>query len=256
MLIDGFTFFAQIINFLILMFLLKRFLYKPIVNAMQEREHRIVSRLKEADDKLAEAEQEAQAYRQKNEALEERREAILRQANAEADALRKDMLHQAREEIHQVKTHWHQAIQQEKESFLRELRLRTSEQACQVIRQALADLANVDLERQIAQVFLQRLKELKGESRAEIASVFPGSFSNITIRSAFDIPEDLQEQILSVVNHHFAERAGVSYEVSPDVLCGVEMRVPGHKIGWSLGSYLLSMEETLMATLDVKSVEA
>jgi F-type H+-transporting ATPase subunit b len=256
MLFDGFTFIAQIINFLILLFLLRRFLYKPIVNAMQEREQRIKSRLHEAEEKLSEAEREAQTYRQNNQELNEKREEILRQADTEAEALRREMLHQAREEIHQVKTHWQQAVQQEKESFLRELRLRTGEQACLVIRQALADLANADLERQIAEVFLQRLKELDGEARAEMDSVLHDSVSRITIRSAFEIPDDLQEQILSVVNDQGVKNEAADFEVSSDVLCGIELRVPGHKIGWSLASYLHSLEENLMAALDVKSVEA
>jgi len=38
MLIDWFTVVAQVINFLILVWLMKRFLYKPILNAIAARE--------------------------------------------------------------------------------------------------------------------------------------------------------------------------------------------------------------------------
>ena len=49
MLIDWFTVGAQVLNFLILIWLLKRFLYKPILHAIDEREERIATELANAD---------------------------------------------------------------------------------------------------------------------------------------------------------------------------------------------------------------
>ena len=48
--IDWFTVVAQIVNFLTLVGLLKKFLYGPIIRAMDDRERRIASRLEEAND--------------------------------------------------------------------------------------------------------------------------------------------------------------------------------------------------------------
>ena len=53
MLINWFTVAAQIVNFLILVALLKRFLYGPIVAAMSAREGRIAAQLTEAQRKKA-----------------------------------------------------------------------------------------------------------------------------------------------------------------------------------------------------------
>ena len=62
MLINWFTVVAQIVNFLILVFLLKYFLYDRVIRAMDQREQRIQQRLQEAEEKKQEAEQEAEAY--------------------------------------------------------------------------------------------------------------------------------------------------------------------------------------------------
>jgi F-type H+-transporting ATPase subunit b len=51
MLIDWFTVAAQVVNFLILVWLMKRFLYKPILHAIDEREKRIATELANADNK-------------------------------------------------------------------------------------------------------------------------------------------------------------------------------------------------------------
>ena len=61
MLINWFTVAAQIVNFLILAVLLKRFLYGPIVRAMAAREERIASEMAAAAQKRREAEQEEAA---------------------------------------------------------------------------------------------------------------------------------------------------------------------------------------------------
>ena len=55
MLIDWFTVGAQALNFLILVWLMKRFLYKPILHAIDEREKRVATELANADKKKAEA---------------------------------------------------------------------------------------------------------------------------------------------------------------------------------------------------------
>jgi F-type H+-transporting ATPase subunit b len=65
MLIDWFTVGAQVLNFLILVWLLKRFLYKPILHAIDEREKRIAKELADADAKKAEAEKERDEFQHK-----------------------------------------------------------------------------------------------------------------------------------------------------------------------------------------------
>ncbi len=53
--INWFTLIAQVINFIILMWLLKRYLYKPILKAIDERENKIKAQLNDAEARKAEA---------------------------------------------------------------------------------------------------------------------------------------------------------------------------------------------------------
>ncbi len=74
--IDWFTVVAQAFNFLILVWLLKRFLYKPILHAIDEREKGIAAQLAEADAKKAEAQEERNDFQHKNEAFDQERTAL------------------------------------------------------------------------------------------------------------------------------------------------------------------------------------
>ena len=122
MLIDWFTVIAQIINFLVLIALLKRFLYDRIIKAMDQREEKIASRLAEAERNRKEAEQEAEAYQKKNRELDEKRQEMLSQAKEEVEVKRKELMKKARDEVDQVQARWREAIQREKDSFLQDLR--------------------------------------------------------------------------------------------------------------------------------------
>ena len=96
MLIDWFTVAAQALNFLILVWLMKRFLYKPILNAIDEREKRIAAELANADAKKAEAQKEHDEFQHKNTEFDQQRAALLSKATGEAQAERQRLLDEAR----------------------------------------------------------------------------------------------------------------------------------------------------------------
>jgi F-type H+-transporting ATPase subunit b len=94
--IDWFTVSAQIINFLILVFLLKKFLYGPIIRAMDKREEKIAGRLNDAGQKQEEAQKEIKRYRKKNEDFESQRADMLAEAKTAAEQQEKQLIAMAR----------------------------------------------------------------------------------------------------------------------------------------------------------------
>jgi len=92
MLIDWFTVGAQALNFLILVWLMKRFLYQPILRAIDARETRIAAELADADAKKAEAQTERDEFRRKNEEFDQQRAALLSKATDEVNAERHRLL--------------------------------------------------------------------------------------------------------------------------------------------------------------------
>src|ERR1700733_11055519 len=98
MLIDWFTVGAQVLNFLILVWLLKHFLYKPILNTIDTREKRIATELADANTKRTEAEKERVDFQNKNKAFDEQRSVLLGKATDEANAERARLLDAARKD--------------------------------------------------------------------------------------------------------------------------------------------------------------
>jgi F-type H+-transporting ATPase subunit b len=252
MLIDWFTVVAQIINFLILVALLKHFLYGRIINAMDQREARIISRLEEAELKKKEAEEEAAAYIRKSQEFDVQREEMFSQAKEEAENFRKDLVQKAREEIDGIQTRWHETIQKKKIAFLKDLGERATKEVFAVTRQALKDLADKDLEQQMVEVFVKRIKELDKKERDLIAESIDSS-GKVLVTSAFYIPDEAQAKIFQAIKEHISGESQGEYQISPDVISGIELRTVGHKIAWSLDNYLASLETNVLEAMEMGS---
>ncbi|MGE0827064.1 MAG: F0F1 ATP synthase subunit B [Candidatus Binatia bacterium] len=249
MLIDWFTVVAQIVNFLVLIALLKRFLYRPILRAMDEREHSIAVRLADAEEKKHEAEREAFFYRHKNEEFDEERQQLLTKAKQEAELRRQELIARARESVAADHARWQEALQRDQANFLQNLEQQIGTQLCELARNAFRDLANSSLEHHIIDVFLERLHGLDTEECAAIALSLRQGQEQILVRSAFTIPARTRDEILQAVRNAFGVTAPVHFEEEPELLCGIELRTPGHRIAWNVAQYVKTLEKTLRYTL-------
>jgi F-type H+-transporting ATPase subunit b len=253
--IDWITVAAQIVNFLILVWLLKRFLYGPILRAMEERQQRISEEMEEAQERERQAEQEALEHREKRRELEERREELLREAREDADQRREEMIDQAREEVEALEHRWHENLRDEQEAFIRQLRTRMGEQFCSVARRALEDLANRELQAQIVDVFLDRLGQLDDERREELREALEDAERGPQISSAFGLSSGQQKKLTSSAHQLLGDQASVSFREVEELLCGIELNVGGVKVAWSLDSYLDRLEESMTETLERETAE-
>lgn len=247
--IDWFVFLAQIFNFLLLMYLLKRFLYGRIIKAMDDREAKIAARFADAEELKQKAGEEAELYEKRNQALHEKKEQMLNEATLAADAKRKELMEKVRVEVDAVKTRWQDMLIREQDAFFYDLRQRAAKQLYDTARKALSDLADVELEERIIDEFLRRVKDLDEEESAKLRKAISGGGNRVTIQSAFGIPAPRQAIIEEVLKKQITNGFTIRYLEQPDIVSGIEMRVNGHKIAWSLNEYLETLVENLTETL-------
>jgi F-type H+-transporting ATPase subunit b len=242
---DWFTTIAQIFNFLLLLFLLRRFLYRPILKAMDEREQLITLELRRAREDQERAKQAEHEYQNLTRELHSRREHMIQEAEESAQAARREMMHDARRDVEHAQQAWYRAIEQEKESLLADLSTRASSQVLAVARRALADLANTRLEEHILDVFQKRLDALEGSGRREFDQALRESGYKAAVRSAFDIPQERRKQLKTELADLFGQEVELEFSTTSDLLAGIELKAHGRKIAWNLASYLRDFEEEL-----------
>ncbi len=250
MLIDWFTVLSQVINFLILVFLLKHFLYGRIISATNAREQKIASRLNEADNKRAEAEEERELYRKKNKEFDEKREEMLRKVEAEAEVNRKELIEKAREEVTAMEKRWHDALREEKESFLQELRKKAERQICAITGRAFSDLSDSHVEQGMINIFLRKLNNVNNAELSKMKESMRTSGKVVSVSSAFEISEDMQQEINREIHTCLTDDRKIVYSTSPDLICGIELKVGDYIIGWNLNDYVTALEEEANKTIE------
>jgi F-type H+-transporting ATPase subunit b len=243
MLIDWFTVGAQALNFIILVWLLKRFLYKPILNAVDAREKRIAAELADADARKAEAQTERDEFQHKNEEFDQQRAALLSKAVDEARAERQRLLDDARKAADALSAKRQEALRSDANNLNQAIRRRTQQEVFAIARKALADLATTSLEERMSEVFTRRLRTMDGKAKEGIAEALKIASEPAVVRSAFALPAAQRAAIQKAVNETFSAEVPVRFETAPDLVSGIELATNGQKIAWSIADYLTSLEK-------------
>ena len=253
MLIDWFTVAAQALNFLVLVWLLKRFLYKPILDAIDAREQRIAAEIADAEAVRVEAGEARQAFEGKNAAFDAQRAELLAEAQAAARSERERLVAEAREDTEAQRTRWQQALRNERESLSEALSLHTREEVFAIARTVLTDLAGTDLDARLTEVFIRRLREMDGEERATLTDALSAASGPVRVRSAFALPADQRAAIEAAVHEGFATTTPIQFETVPLLVSGIELVSNGRKLAWSIADCLDSMGKSVDTLLQSRT---
>lgn len=251
MVVDWFTVGAQALNFLILMGLLKHFLYRPILDAIDSREKRIADQIADAKHQKDEAHKEKEAFGQKNAAFDADRAALLEKATAAAKAEGQRLIAAAHVAADAIATKRRNLLKAEEQSLIASVRKRTSADVFAVSRKLMADLADASLDASIGKLFIRRLKAMDAADVARMTTALTSTHpAKAVIRSAFVMPARQQAAIRKAIADSFASDAAVEFETAPALLGGIELVASGQKLGWSIADYLQGMQADVDAFAD------
>lgn len=253
MLIDWFTVGAQIVNFLILVWLLKHFLYKPVLDAIDAREKRIAAELADADTKKADAEKERANFEDKNKVFDQQRSGLLAKATDDAKAERERLIDEAKKNAESLQATQADALRTAQTRLGIEITLLAEKEVFAIARKALTDLATVSLEERIGEVFTRRLRELDPKSKELLGAALKNSSQPALVRSAFDLPTAQKAAIQNALNETFSAAVRIRFEDSQDVICGIELNANDQKVAWSILSYLNELSKKVSDLVDPQS---
>ena len=252
MLIDWLTVGAQVFNFLILVWLMKRFLYKPILHAIDAREERIAAELADADTQKAEAKKERDEFEHKNAEFDQQRTALLSQATDEAKVERQRLFDEARQAADTLRARQHETLRNDAHNLNQAISRRAEQEVFAIARKALTDLATTSLEERLGEVFTRRLREMDGQAKAGLAQALRTASEPALVRSAFDLPAQQRAVIQNALNETFSAEIPVRFETAPELISGIELAANGQKVAWSIADYLTSLEKGVNELLKEK----
>lgn len=243
--IDWWTFALQAINFLVLVWLLWRFLFRP-VKAVIARRRELAE---QAEDKLAKARQAAEdektQYETAREDLAKERRDLIKKVHDELGEERKSLLEKARAEAQSITDEARQTIAEERrravESLEEDIAGMAADMAARLL-QGLGDGANADasltqLEKRIAALPEAERARVKEEVSAD------GAKAIVTTAEALD--DATQKAWIKRLSTALDASPSFSFRTDPALLGGVDLTLPHAVLKNSWADQLDRMKEAL-----------
>lgn len=227
------TFALEIINFLALLWILKRFLYRPVMQTLAERRSGIERTLAEAraseaqaasmkqqfERRLADWEQEKASARTRFEA------ELAAERGRQMDALARELAGE-RERSAAVETH-------RRETQRRELATQAGSEARRFASVLLARVAGPDLEARLLEVFVEELAALPEESLVAVRSGPNGNGQGV-LRTAYALSDAQRRSLSATIDTRLGQAIALDFVVDPTLLAGVRLSLGAWQLDFSL----------------------
>ena len=244
--IDWWTLGLQTINFLVLVWLLKHFLFRPVRRILDQRREAVAKTLAAASTSRAEAEALRQSLETSRDAIADERADILQKAHSEAEAERQAALKAAQAEAESILRQARASLQKERDQTLSDLKK-------DVVRLAVGIARNV-LERTRPSVsatdWLAHLEsvlaDLPDNERERLEAAMSADGVRPEVVTSAPLSAEDQAQWTSRLSAHLRCSDGISFRTDPDILGGVQLNLPHAVIKLDWARRLEQAEEALL----------
>lgn len=247
--IDWVTVAAQIVNFLILIWLLQRVLYRPLARALKAREEAVTQRLDNAEAARKNANAEAAAHHLAIQTIEQEREARLKAADHEAAARHAQLVEDAHKEQEKLRNNWRSQLEEEKTAFLEQLRRKAGESFANMARTVLMEMADTELVERLVKVFVRRLTALDAETKIQLQTAARHA-GRVQIFSSMPLAANLRSDIVSALTAIMDGEMSVDFHENPAIECGIVLQAGSRRAGWTLEGHLDRFEDDVTRVLD------
>ena len=252
--IDWFTVSAQALNFLLLVWLLKRYLYGPLLKAIDARESQVAKVLRDADTIKYDAELKRKLFAQKNIEIETKRDELLKEAKITAGYQSEQIILKAHKKADEISISRLIALEKGLQHYQDNITLNTLQEIYEVARKVLADLADVELEQKMLECFCKHLQNISPDEKTNLDKIVGSGSTGLLLCSAFELTTAQLEKInlilQDVISPNINRHSPLKYEVKPELISGIELRSNAWKIAWNSEDYLKTLQSHITQLLD------
>ena len=241
--IDWFTVIAQVVNFLILVWLLKKLLFRPIMNAMERRELGIGGRLRQAHEQMTEAEALQRQYQKDLQGLQAEKDAVLAEARREAENEKTVLLQRFNEEIQRKKEQFEAEIGQQQEELGGQISAALAEKTVALSNRILTRLADRSLEQHLIEQFLDHLAVLPAAEQSQFKQALQQHGATLITR--FQLDEATRKRLHQTLNE-FVPGCKMLFMQRDSLICGIALEAGGRSWEWTIERYLGELETELL----------
>lgn len=240
------TFALQIVNFAVLVWLLQRFLYRPLLGLIDARQAEVQRQYDEADAAKAEAQKLLDASKADREAIAAEREQVLKVAVKQADEMVKARHDKAAADADAMLVEGRKTLAGEREIALAEARRVAVDLGADLARRLLGEMP-MQLR---AEGWLERIEQhLAGLSKDQLGGLL-GQLTDgaeLNVVTASPLPAEVAESWRARLRRPLGDHITITFASDPDLVAGAELHFPTAILSFSLRSELAAFRSEIGA---------
>ncbi|WP_343116104.1 F0F1 ATP synthase subunit delta [Ostreiculturibacter nitratireducens] len=241
--IDWWTLAIQTINFIVVVWLLTRFLYRPVKDVIAKRQAIAEEALSGARKKTEEAEEARRNYEEERSnlaAAQREREAEL---HTEMEKERQAAIGEAKKQADHLLADAKERIEREREEALDALREEITSLAADLAAKALAGAGMAGAGEAMLERVARHLSALPEKDLTELKEDAARAGASVVVTSAAPIPDDEQSRWRSRLRELIGQGARIEFEVKPEIIGGVELHFAHGVLSFSIAEALRAAAE-------------
>jgi F-type H+-transporting ATPase subunit b len=243
--IDWWTLAFQVVNFVVLVWLLWRFLYRPVREVIGKRKQLAEQAFANADKQKSEAEAARQRFEEARDQLAQERQDMLKKIHKELESERSAVLEAARHEADELSKTAREAIAGEREAALAEIRDEVAalavELASNLLRKAGSDVSSGVFLEQLE----QQLRDLPADERERLQKDLAADDACLTVVTAAPLEPDDRDQWTDRLSVCLGQKHKTDFATDPEIVGGAELRFPHAVLKFTWADQMRKAKELL-----------
>ena len=228
------TFILEIINFLILVWILQRLLYKPVRNIIAQRKQQIDQSLSDAAEMRQQAEELKQSYGNRLEQWNLEKQTARTQLHQQLEAEKQQQLLLLQKELDQERSKNQTALQRQQREWQRHQQTLALQNGSRFATFLLQQAAGPELECRLFDLLISQLKQLPEACQKMLQSTESGTVLTLHVSSAYPLSDNqvqlLEQKFTSLIDKPLQ----FLYRLDPDLIAGLKI----DKDAWALHANL------------------
>ena len=219
------TFVLEIINFLILVWILKRFFYKPVLNVIAKRRAEIDDSLNSAEALHADAEKLQRQYEGRLADWDRERQQARAALNQELDAERAKKMAQLQTELEQQREKTRVVEARHQAVAMREMEETALKQAARFASRLLAQASGAETEANLVDLVITELSRLPSDRVKALRNSYGQAPDHALVVTAHRLSDQQRQRLEQVLMTIVSPEVNVQFEQNSELLAGVRISV-------------------------------
>lgn len=217
------TFALEMINFLVLVWILQRLFYKPVRNIIAQRKQHIDQSLAHAAQMRSEAEELKKNYGNRLQQWEQEKQVAITQCHQQLEAERQQQLLKLQEELKQERNKAQIAMQRQQQEMQRHQQILALQNGSRFAALLLKQAAGPELETRLFNLLIEQLKQLPEACQQSVQAMDSSKTLNLQISSVYPLSENQVQQLEKKFSLLIDKPIQFKYSLNPDLIAGLKI---------------------------------